>query len=349
VTNVVEFGGRASIEHEARKWLIRMDSGEPLTEAERRAWTEWLERSPLHQEEFTRLSQFWNAANRLAELAGNGIEPAGRVRNRPLPASSLSRILMTASAVLASTLLGWWGFRQASGTGTRAYETPVGQQKTVLLPDGSSLQLNTNTRVEVVYRHNSRIIRLTRGEAHFAAASDPSREFEVHIADTVVRASGTVFNIYVGEQTVEVIVTSGRVEVLNGKSTPETATGAADVTPDNLPDSAQLKAGEAADFHTSSGLMRVRQLAEPELRQRLAWRGGYLEFSGEALSQVVAVLNRYSTVRLEIGDPGLASVAISGRFRIGNMGAAVRLLCKTRGFRARRVGGRIRLDSTAAH
>ena len=94
---------------------------------------------------------------------------------------------------------------------------------------------------------------------------------------------------------------------------------------------------------------KVRQLTDLELRRRLAWKGGYLEFSGEALSQVVAEFNRYSTVRLEIGDPGLASVAISGRFQIGNMGAAVGLLCKTCGFRARRVGDTIRLESDALH
>lgn len=338
MANVVEFGGRASIEHEARKWLIRMDSGEPLTEAEKDTWKEWLDRSPLHREEFTRLTQFWNEANILAQLKGGGIGPGEPVRKRALPVSYVPRILMAASAVLASTIVGWWGLRQLGGAVTRIYETDVGQQKTVFLSDGSSIQLNTDTRVEVVYGRKSRKIRLTRGEALFAAASDPNRVFEVHIAESVVRAMGTAFDVYVEGQKVEVIVTSGLVEVLDGKSTPETTASAAGRTPENSTNSAQLGAGEVADLYSGSGLMKVRQLAEPELRRRLAWRGGYLEFCGEALSEVVTVFNRYSTVKLEIGDPKLASIAIGGRFQIGNLDAAVGLLTQTFGFRARRVG-----------
>jgi len=350
VANVVEFGGRASIEHEARKWLIRMDSGEPLTEAEKDTWMEWLGRSPLHREEFTRLTQFWNEANILAQLKGDGIGPGERVRKRALPASYVPRILMAASAVLASTILGWWGLRQSGGTVTRTYETDVGQQKTVLLSDGSSIQLNTDTQVEVVYSPKSRKIRLTRGEALFAAAPDPNRVFEVHIAEGVVRAVGTAFDVYVEGQKVEVIVTSGLVEVLDGKTTPETTASAAGRTAENFTHSGQLRAGEVADFYSGSGLMKVRQLAEPELQRRLAWRGGYLEFSGEALSEVVTVFNRYSTVKLEIGDPELASIAIGGRFQIGSLDAAVGLLSKTFGFRARRVGDTtIRLESEAVH
>ena len=351
MTNVVEFGARASIEHEARKWLIRIDSEEPLTDAEKHAWTEWLDRSPLHREEFARLTRFWNEANILARPTRDGIGPRGSVRRRTLRVNQLPRILMAASAVLASTILGWWGLRQAGGAVTQTYETQVGHQKTVLLSDGSSIQLNTDTRIEVVYSRNSRKIRLARGEAHFAAEPDPNRVFEVHVADSVVRAIGTAFDVYVEDQKIEVIVTSGLVAVLNEMSTPETTARAAGRRgPENLNNSAPLGAGEVADFHSGSGLMKVRQLTEPELRRRLAWREGYLEFSGESLSEVVAVFNRYSTVKLEIGDPKLASVSIGGQFQIGNLDATVELLSKTFAFRARRIDDTtIRLESEAVH
>lgn len=350
MTNVVEFGAPASIEQEARKWLIRIDSEEPLTDAEKNAWTEWLDRSPLHREEFARLTRFWNDANILAEPTGDGVGLGRPVRKRTLRVSHLPRILMAASAVIASTILGWWGLRQAGGAVTQTYETQVGHQKTVFLSDGSSIQLNTDTRIEVVYSRNSRKIRLTRGEAHFAAEPDPNRIFEVHVADSVVRAIGTAFDVYVEEQKVEVIVTSGLVEVLNGMGTPETTDSAAGRPPENATNRVQLGAGAVADFHSDGGPMKVRQLAEPELRRRLAWREGYLEFSGESLSEVVAVFNRYSTVKLEIGDPKLASVAIGGQFQIGNRDATVELLSKTFGFRARRIdSATIRLESEAIH
>ena len=350
MTNVVELGARASIEHEARKWLIRMDGDEPVTEAERDDLRQWMDRSPVHRAELLRLTRFWNQANRLANLAGGRLGPGGTVGRRAVQATFVRRILMATGAALAFTVLGWCGLRQWGGPIIRAYETQVGQQKTVFLADGSSMQLNTDTRVEVVYSRNSRKIRLTRGEALFTAASDPNRIFEVHIAESVVRAPGTAFDVYLEGQKIEVVATGGPVEVLDGKSAPGTAASATGRSAENFTNSAQLKAGEVADLYSGSGLMKVRQLDKPELRRRLAWREGYLEFSGEALSEVVVVFNRYSTVKLVVEEPKLAAIAIGGRFQIENLDAAVGLLSETFGFRARRVGDTtIRLESEGIH
>src|SRR5262249_9270681 len=62
---------RTPIEHEARKWLIRMDGDAPLTDADKAALREWMNRSPLHRSELARLARFWNQANILTELVGN--------------------------------------------------------------------------------------------------------------------------------------------------------------------------------------------------------------------------------------------------------------------------------------
>ena len=58
----------------------------------------------------------------------------------------------------------------------------------------------------------------------------------------------------------------------------------------------------------------------------IAWREGFLAFSGEPLSQVVEQMNRYSPVRLEIADPALSTIQIGGRFRIRDLDGVLEAL-----------------------
>ena len=78
-TNVVELGARATIQRQARKWLIRLDGDEPLTDAEMKALREWLSCSASHREDLVRLSRFWSHASILTELIG-GVEARRRGR-----------------------------------------------------------------------------------------------------------------------------------------------------------------------------------------------------------------------------------------------------------------------------
>jgi ferric-dicitrate binding protein FerR (iron transport regulator) len=75
VANVVEFGARNSIEHQARKWLIRMDGDEPLSNTEKEALREWMRRSASHRGELTRVARFWDRANILTELPPVAMPP----------------------------------------------------------------------------------------------------------------------------------------------------------------------------------------------------------------------------------------------------------------------------------
>ena len=361
MTNLVEFGARTSIEYEARKWLIRMDGDEPLTVAEKDSLQEWMGRSPVHRSELTRLAKFWADANILTELAGQSVaaKPQGLKKLSP-PSGFIPRLLLAMSAVLASVVATYIGIRHPGGTFTRAYETDVGVQKTVVLSDGSTLTLNTDSRVEVIYSADSRTIRLKRGEVHFSAAYDPRRIFQVQVGHSLIRALGTAFDIHVEQQTIEVIVTNGLVEVVDGAnrtiapdrmevnhSRDRTDDGSGVHTDSKVP-SVRLKAGEATSFTSGSGVLRVNQLTDAEIERRLSWQDGYLAFSGEPLNQVVREFNRYSTVKLEIGDPALASVSIGGGFRLGDVSGAIDLLKEACGVEARRVDATtIRLESRA--
>ena len=345
--NVVEFGGRTSIERQAQEWLIRMDGDEPLSTREREALGEWMGRSAAHRAELVRIARFWNQANVLTELAV-GLERSAQERRRRRT-RRVAPIALAASALLASFVLVWWGLQRLKGADNGTYVTSIGQQKTISLSDGSSVQLNTDSEVQVMYGDSSRSIRLMRGEALFSVMPSPNRPFEVYAGGSVVRAVGTAFAVHLEGSKVDVTVTKGAVDVAETASVrPEASRGPIQsvLVTRRL---ARVTAGEATRISGGSEHIEVQHVAEPEMQRRMAWQVGYLAFSGEPLSEVVEQVNRYSEVQLEVGDPRVAAVPIGGRFRIGDLDGVLDVLQTNFGIRARRVGEHdIRLEAEAA-
>src|SRR5205807_1325966 len=102
--------------------------------------------------------------------------------------------------------LGLWGRPQV-------YATAIGEQRSVVLKDGSMIQLNSRSRVEVRYTDHDRKIALKEGQALFTVARDTQRPFLVSAGDTAVRAVGTQFDVNRLETEIVVTVLEGKVAV----------------------------------------------------------------------------------------------------------------------------------------
>ena len=347
MTKVVEFEARTSIERQAREWLVRMDGDELLTEAETEALRDWMSRSVLHREELKRICKFWRRANVLTELAVCLESATEKQKRSGRSARWATAVALAASAVLAAVILGWWYLQRVDRMSNGGYQTLVGQQRSIALADGSSIQMNTDSQVQVAYTSDSRTIRLLKGEALFSVMPDPQRPFEVFAADRVVRAVGTAFDVHLDGSKVDVTVTKGAVDVAEvGQQRTVTHRKSTKVNEDPPSSSlGRLKAGEMTSVGSGSNHIEVKQLAEPEMQRKMAWQEGFLAFSGEPLSEVVEQVNRYSPVTLELGDPKLASIAIGGRFRIGDLDAVLDVLETNFGVKAHQVDDRyIRLE-----
>ena len=339
MANVVEFEARASVERQAREWLIRLDADEPLTNTEKQALRDWTVRSPSHREDLIRISRFWNQANVLTELAVP-LEPANRKGGRWVP------FIMAAVIAFASIALAWWGVQLLDRGPNRIFVTAIGQQKSIALPDGSSIQLNTDSQVQVLYSDHARRVRLLRGEALFSVTPDPVRAFEVYAANSVIRAVGTAFAVQLAASQVDITVTKGVVELAEGANAEAGASSASSEKHPLSQSLARLEVGETTTLGNGGRHVEVHRLAEPELQRRLSWREGYLVFSGQTLSEVIEQMNRYSPVALEISEPQLASVPIGGRFRIGDLDAILDVLRDNFGIQSHRIDEHnIRLES----
>ncbi len=215
------------------------------------------------------------------------------------------RWAVAASVALAVGIAATYGY---SWFVPRSYETAIGEQRDIVLKDGSLVTLNTDTAIAVRYTDNRRHIELRRGEALFAVKQDRTRPFEVSAGATLTRAIGTEFNIDMRQDKVTVSVIDGAVRVSAGQNG---RVSTADLTP-----IATLGKGQAVEFPAQLPSLQVARAAD--LDRIDAWRTRRLEFSDTPLASAVEEFNRYSTTRVTIGTPGLESVRVSGVFRIGD-------------------------------
>jgi transmembrane sensor len=185
------------------------------------------------------------------------------------------------------------------------YETAIGAQRNVTLADGSSVILNTNSRLDVDFSGNRRDVHLVRGEAYFEVVHDKRRPFTVYADNYIVRDIGTAFDVQLSQKgLVEVGVTKGSVEVApaNGGHA-SSAVKSLDV----------LAAGQ--DIVLGEKVERAEAVSSAELVRKLAWRQGELIYAGQPLGQVLADVSRYSDIKIELADPALENLLVGGAFK----------------------------------
>jgi transmembrane sensor len=331
---------QASIQQQAREWLIRMDGDAPLSAEEYAALRKWASRSPAHQAELQRIAIFWNRANILTELAVplKRRAAAASIRSGWTPFGFRLRSLGAAAVVCVAVGVAVWWLKPGVTT-NGIYATAIGRQQTLSLEDGSTVQVNTDSQVEINYEEHLRKVRLLRGEAFFTVAPNSRRPFEVFAASGVVKAVGTAFAVSLQGSNVSVTVAKGRVDVGADEAGVAFANG---VTVRDLPlarPHASLKAGQTATFSDGTAV-NTHEISAPELTRRLSWHEGYLVYSGQPLDEVVAEVNRYSAITLEIADPKLRTLSIGGRFRVGDLEAVCDVLQSNFGIRVDRVDDR---------
>lgn len=209
-----------------------------------------------------------------------------------------------AAAVLAGVI---WPL----ATQGEVYQTGVGERRVVILQDGSVLSLDALSRVSVDYSSDARRLTLTRGQARFDVAHDPTRPFRVAARDRVVVATGTAFNIDIVKPEVRVTLIEGKVLVLPRR---ETSLPLIDGSPGQAK-SIELRAGQGL---VAGNGKPPRVVANVDLERATAWQKGKLVFDQEPLAEAVERVNRYSERKITIDDPKAETLPVSGVFNVGD-------------------------------
>lgn len=323
-----EDSARKAVIREASDWVVRLHGAEPSA-ADRTRFVRWLKRSPVHVHEFLQTEADWLALERvdagraidvdtLLRTPGDNVVPLGRGEAAPARARRgfLLPAGLAAAAVLAVFLVLF--MRQMPET----YETALGEQRTVVLADGSIVELNTQSRIRVRMTGEYRDIELLAGEALFSVAPDSRRPFRVLSDPVMVQAVGTQFNVY--RRPVETVVTvlEGNVRLRSRQE--GDAAGSREAGTKHGARTLSLSAGDRA----VAGASAIVRSAVADPRQAVAWRERRLVFDGEPLADAAAEFNRYNGRRIIVEDPALAKRRISGVFNADRPEVIVRFVAR---------------------
>lgn len=215
------------------------------------------------------------------------------------PDVSRRRVLWLSGAAAASVVAAGAGFA-VLGRGRR-YETGVGEMRRIALSDGSVVNLNTASAIEVRFDQQRRTVWLDGGEVLFEVAKDAERPFVVLAGDTRVVAVGTAFTVRRdGGAPVNVVVREGVVEV--GRND-------LNLAPVRLTQNMQAKVGAQSQAPITASTIEA-----DAVERGLFWREGKIGFSDATLASAAAEFARYNEVPIVIADPRIASEKITGLF-----------------------------------
>jgi len=325
--NVSQFHSKEQIQEQACLWISRMDRG--LSPNEQQDLVTWCNQNTSHHSTLLEMAAYWDDISVLNELSGLfPLEKNNQPRNKfaafALAASVALVSLLGANTLMSKSFLPFLpSLNEHTLTQTQTLSSPIGKQSTFTMNDGTHIQLNTNSVVEVAYTASYRQLTLVKGEARFDVAKDKSRPFTVTSGEKSFTALGTIFNVQKdGDHEMELMVTEGRVLITKASAAIEIIkqtllTSNEHTSAKDLP-GILVTSGEKAviEQHIATPVQKV---SLDQVQRDLAWQQGMLVFDGELLSKALVEISRYTSSHFEIVDPQIANVKVSGYFKANDV------------------------------
>jgi transmembrane sensor len=172
-------------------------------------------------------------------------------------------------------------------TGLRKFITEAGEQKQIRLGDGTTIQLNSNSELQIP-------------ENFLNVSHDPDNVFSVHTKNAVVEVLGTAFNVksYAGQDDVQVSVLEGTVSFKSN-------------VPELQDDYVVLRKGCFGHLNLSNNELTVEDFGAENY---LVWMNGRLVFDSLELDKVCTQLARLYQVECRFEDNSLKNMQLTADF-----------------------------------
>jgi transmembrane sensor len=299
----------------AAAWHGRMND-EDVSPSVRAEFEAWLVENPEHTAAYQTVERAWQQMAevgndpRVLALRREALTARGRVRWSRIAAAAVVGVALLGAIYYSGPVID--GVRLATFAGDTqqgTFSTAIGEQSSATLPDGSTIVLNTDSRVSVVFTPQQRQVRLLRGQVWFQVARSSERPFIVDAGDRRITAVGTAFDVRLDDRkaSVQVTLAEGRVRVARRESMLNRLIGRAEPV-------AELQPGEA--LLVSPRAPATTQVVDP-LSVSL-WRSGQIVFDDATLDHAVEEVNRYSKKQIVLADDALRGLRVSGVFKTGS-------------------------------
>lgn len=224
------------------------------------------------------------------------------VKRKSLLGRAFLRVAAVALLVVTISIAAYYIYRDSAGTYRESalcqMEVPLGSQTKVVLPDGSTVCLNSGSILKYdpdYLRRKSREVYLV-GEGYFEVQADAKKPFIVHADDLNVKVLGTVFNVrsYPEDAEIAVDLIKGKVNVFSVSETQ----GNVILLPD-----------ERLTYDKRSGKMSH---SHADALQASRWTTGRLSFVNASVPEIMKVIERQYDVRILLHSRYIEKEVFSG-------------------------------------
>ncbi|MFL9709752.1 FecR domain-containing protein [Methylobacillus sp. Pita1] len=287
----------------AAEWLVELQSGQVSTEVRER-WQAWRAAHPDHERAWQHIEMLGERLGGLSSSVAHAtLAPRGSLKRRRAIKTLAMLLFAGGSAWVVQEKLPWW---QLSAD----YSTGVGEQRRVVLEDGTAVELNSSSAINVAYTQQQRIVMLLRGEIHVATAHEPAqtRPFLVASDQGSMRALGTRFVVR---------------QLTNEKDSPikiGVLEGAVEVAPSEMQARVRLQAGEQLSF-----TRHMVAPVEPVIPHDTAWLQRMLVADDMPLGEFLAELSRYRKGSLGCDD-SIKHMKVSGTYPLDDTDKVIDML-----------------------
>jgi len=274
------------------------------SEAEVKELFSWIESSPENREEFIQYKKIWVLTSRAETHQNTSWNPEFVNSAKSGQLRQLVTYTKYAAAVVIFLGLGMLLQYFAGQKNSTVYtyladtqiEVPKGQMSSVILPDGTKVQLNSGSKLVYASGFNSgeRTVNL-EGEAFFNVSKDKKHSFIIKTKSLDFKVYGTSFNVqaYPEDSEINTTLVEGSLGVV-GKTGNEMA---------------RLVPGENANFKEESKELVVTNV---DLELYTSWKDGMVTFRNEKLKDIARKIERWYNVQIVINNPKLADELYMG-------------------------------------
>lgn len=275
------------IDETAVQWAVRVETTS-LTPDERAQLDNWL------KGDRRRLGAYAKARAVIAQVRRAKDVPP---KTDAIPRKASRRRFLIGGAVAASCAAAAITTTAVLKTGTQSYATRLGEIRLIPLADGSSVTLNTDSRISVLISATERVVRLLQGEALFSITDDVMRPFVIDAGEALILTGNSQLMVSrLVAEPLKVLVRDGQAAVKRRQH-------------EEAP--LRLTANTRAEITEAS---QIQVMTPAEMNRELVWREGMLSFEDMPLEQALARFARYNSLRIVLDDPSLKQETVTGLF-----------------------------------
>lgn len=227
----------------------------------------------------------------------------------------LNLAALWAGIILVAAVGGVYFYKQNNG---RYYKTGYGETLTIMLPDKSTVVLNSNSSLKLAPTWDNTHHREVwlKGEAFFSVlkkAGQGNARFLVHLNDIEVNVLGTKFNVTSRQTCTRLVLASGKVQLQN------------QVEKAGL-QSIVLKPGEMAEL-TPDKKSILKKKVNPAVYS--AWIHKKLIFDDTSISDIASLLENNYGFKVKLNDPALINRKLTGEIYVEDVETLLNALSKS--------------------